>query len=67
MSILLAKKEVVYSCIVLLITECMQAEIKGNEKLLIDLEWPKCILRYDLGFQFHPCTKCTVEAKIKFT
>ena len=34
------KKEVVYFCIVLLITKCMQAEIKGDEKLLIDLEWP---------------------------
>ena len=34
------KKEVVYFCIVLLITKCMWAEIKGDEKLLIDLEWP---------------------------
>ena len=40
MSKLLAKKEVVYFCIVLLITKCMRAEIKGDEKLLIDLEWP---------------------------
>ena len=29
------KKEAVYFCIVLLITKCMQAEIKGDEKLLI--------------------------------
>ena len=36
----LVKKEAVYFCIVLLITKCMQAEIKGDEKLLIDLEWP---------------------------
>ena len=33
------KKEVVYFCIVLLITKCVQAEIKGDEKLQIDLEW----------------------------
>ena len=33
------KKEAVYFCIVLLITEFMRAEIKGDEKL-IDLEWP---------------------------
>ena len=37
----LAKKEAVYFCIVLLITKCMRAEIKGDEKLLIDLEGPK--------------------------
>ena len=36
----LAKKEAVYFCIVLLITKCMRAEIKGDEKLLIDLEGP---------------------------
>ena len=30
----------IYFCTVLLITKCMQAEIKGDEKLLIDLEWP---------------------------
>ena len=44
MSKLFAKKEVVYFCIVLLVTKCMRAEIKGDEKLLIDLEWPnlKC-------------------------
>ena len=29
----------IYFCIVL-ITKCMQAEMKGDEKLLIDLEWP---------------------------
>ena len=34
------KKEMVYFCIVLLITKCMQVEIKGDEKLLIDLELP---------------------------
>ena len=34
------KKEVVYFCIVLLITKCMRSEIKGDEKLLTDLEWP---------------------------
>ena len=34
------KKGVIYFCIVLLITKCMYAEIKGDEKLLIDLEWP---------------------------
>ena len=34
------KKEAVYFCIVLLITKCMRAEIKGDEKLLIDLEEP---------------------------
>ena len=37
---MLAKKEVVYFCTVLLITKCMRAEIKGDEKLLIDLEGP---------------------------
>ena len=37
---MLAKKEAVYFFIVLLITKCTQAEIKGDEKLLlIDLEW----------------------------
>ena len=36
----LAKKFAVYFCIVLLITKCMRAEIKGDEKLLIDLEGP---------------------------
>ena len=36
----LAKKDAVYFCIVLLITKCMWAEIKGDEKLLIDLEGP---------------------------
>ena len=30
----------VYFCIVLPITKYMQAEIKWDEKLLIDLEWP---------------------------
>ena len=39
----LAKKEAVYFCIVLLIIKCMRAEIKGDEKLLIDLEWPYII------------------------
>ena len=36
----LAKKEAIYFCIVLLITKCMRAEIKRDEKLLIDLEGP---------------------------
>ena len=36
------KKEAVYFCIVLLITKCMRAEIKVDEKLLTDLEWPYC-------------------------
>ena len=36
----LQKKVAVYFCIVLLITKCMRAEIKEDEKLLIDLEWP---------------------------
>ena len=31
-------------CIVLLITKCTQAEIKGDEKLLIDLEWPNVMV-----------------------
>ena len=34
------KKEAVYFCIVLLITKCMQAKIKGDEILLIDMESP---------------------------
>ena len=34
------KKEVVYVCIAVLITNCMRAEIRGDKKLLIDLEWP---------------------------
>ena len=38
------KKEAVYFCIVLLITKCMRAEIKGDKKLLIDLEWPSLIV-----------------------
>ena len=37
---LLTKKEVVYFCIVPLITKCIRAEIKGDEKLLIDLKGP---------------------------
>ena len=32
------KKDAVYFCIVLLITKCIRAEIKGDEKLLINLE-----------------------------
>ena len=36
----LAKKDAVFFCIVLLITKCMRAEIKGDEKLLINLEGP---------------------------
>ena len=47
----LAKKEAVYFCIVLLITKCMRAEIKGDEKL-IDLEWPKQRGTYMLNFKF---------------
>ena len=39
----LQKKEAVYFCIVLLITKCMRAEIKGDEKLLIDLEGPNLV------------------------
>ena len=34
------KKEAVYFCSVLLITNCMRTEIKEDEKLLIDLKWP---------------------------
>ena len=32
---------IIYVCIVCsyIITKCMRAEIKGDEKLLIDLEW----------------------------
>ena len=40
MSKLLTKKEAVYFYTVLLIIKCMRTKIKGDEKLLIDLEWP---------------------------
>ena len=51
---MLAKKEAVYFCIVLLITKCMLAEIRGggDEKLLIDLEWPNASLVPGLSHVF---------------
>ena len=43
------KFEVIYMyfCIVLVLMECMWAKIKGDEKQLIDLEWPyTCMWHY---------------------
>ena len=48
MSKLLAKKEAVYFCIVL-ITKCMWTEMKGDEKLLTDLEWPNVATRFGVA------------------
>ena len=43
------KKEAVYFRIELLITKCMWTEIKGDEKLPIDLEWPKVMQPTDFA------------------
>ena len=49
------KKEAVYFCILFLITKCMRAEIKRDEKLLIDLEGPNLSLVKLRSLGFNDC------------